>query len=371
MKLTINPWFVFLALFLVACNNESDRWSNAVERIPEPALDQLTSQARNQLVQQQQSLLRLINSGSASSISVAGQIAEMGKLYLAYNFYLSAEAAFDQALQLSPNQHDWLYLRGVSLEYAGEIETASKAYTNFLQSKPDDIPALIRLAEIEILQNQTKQANQLLKRVLIQQPEHAAALAAAGRMALETGNPEQAVKRLTQALKSQPTANNLYYPLANALSQLDRTEEAKRYLTLNGQQKVVLADPLVEQIQSLVVGASSHIELARRAHQSGDTKTAMSHLEAALGYEPDNATALHNLATILGQHQRSLELLQHALSVSPKNLNIRFDLATALASLGRLQQAKTEFSEIVKARPDDKEAQRRLNAINAALEANQ
>jgi tetratricopeptide (TPR) repeat protein len=125
-------------------------------------------------------------------------------------------------------------------------------------------------------------------------------------------HPEQAVKRLEQALKNDPANSRIESELAQVLARCDRLDEA-----------VVHAKHAVELAPENEAAAQTWCKLALRRKDYGDAVTAG----------------------------------RDALSLDPTDQETHFNLGSALANLRQIPEAISHFSAIVNANPSRAEAQ--------------
>jgi len=88
-------------------------------------------------------------------------------------------------------------------------------------------------------------------------PALAAAQAGLGEIALSNGNFSSAIHSLEQALKTQPEATSLHYPLAMAYRKAGALNKARAHLQENGRVKPRIPDPLMDNLKALKQGQVS------------------------------------------------------------------------------------------------------------------
>jgi tetratricopeptide (TPR) repeat protein len=109
-----------------------------------------------------------------------------------------------------------------------------------------------------------------------------------------------------------------------------------------------LLETLKQQIDAGITSSAAHIYLAEGYFEFGNAKEAMKNWELALAKDPNNIGALNNLALVLAKMsdanvERSLNLLNKALSLSPGNAEILDSLGDVLMMAKRPKDAINKF----------------------------
>jgi putative PEP-CTERM system TPR-repeat lipoprotein len=315
------------------------------------------------------------------------------------------EKALDLARRLQvnhPEDPDLLDLLGKAQLARGDVQGALESYKQLAQALPRSAPALMQVASLRLLMNNTTQAEDDLKSVLAIQPDfpsaqvelaglyvrkgsHDLALMIAERlqrqhpqgaagyqlqgdilMARHQGAPALAAYERAYALHA---TNELVIKIDNALRQAGRVPEAEGRLG-----KWLAAHP--DDVRALAYRAQTWIG-------AGDFKRAAAQLEDVLKRQPGNPIALNNLATCYqalgdaralataeaalrgapqradvmdtlgwilvdnGDAGRAVTVLREAQALAPKARDIRFHLAAALAASGDKEAARKELESLL------------------------
>ncbi len=200
---------------------------------------------------------------------------------------------------------------------------------------------------------------------------------------------EQAVESFETALRLQPSATAVHYPLALAYRDLGRTEAMRAQLARVGEGKVRFADPLAEEVQRSVTGVGPHLAIGHIALRAGDLEGAAERFASALEADPGSAQAHHAMALVLERQGRSaealaeidraaalaprepellraaadahlragndwaaIELLRGAIELAPDYRTL-LDLAMALERTGNLKEANDRYREASVAEPGE------------------
>jgi putative PEP-CTERM system TPR-repeat lipoprotein len=315
----------------------------------------------------------------------------------------------DKALELArrlqvshPENPDLLDLRGKAELAKGDLPAALESYKQLAQALPRSAPALMQVAALRLVMNNTTQAEADLKSVLAIQPDfpsaqlelaalyvrkgsHDLALMVADHM--QRQHPQGAAGFQLQGdilmAKHQPAAalpaferayslhatNELAIKIDNALRQTGRVPDADRRLAT-----WLAAHP--DDVRVLAYRAQAWMD-------AGDFKRAAAQLEDVLRRQPGNPVALNNLALCYqslgdaraqataeaalkgapkradvmdtlawilvgkGDAARAVTLLREAQALAPKARDIRYHLAAALAANGDKAAARKELDGLL------------------------
>jgi Tfp pilus assembly protein PilF len=123
-------------------------------------------------------------------------------------------------------------------------------------------------------------------------------------------------------------------------------------------------------IAAAIPSADAGLGLANCRGKSGDLRGAAQALEAAQSAEPGNPVVIANIGLLeLRQKQtpQALEHLRRALSIDPGLLEVRFELALALARSGDRQGASQEAETLLKQLPAGAPQRAEVERLLAAL----
>ena len=126
------------------------------------------------------------------------------------------------------------------------------------------------------------------------------------------------------------------------------SDEIAKLLTLRIKPTKRLLEILKIQIEAGITTSAAHIYLAEGYFEFGNTKEAIKNWELALAKDPNNIGALNNLALVLAKIssanvERSISLLNKALSLSPGNAEILDSLGDVLMIAKRPKDAINKF----------------------------
>ncbi|MBF0495764.1 MAG: tetratricopeptide repeat protein [Deltaproteobacteria bacterium] len=154
---------------------------------------------------------------------------------------------------------------------------------------------------------------------------------------------EDARRATEQALSIRPHSNTLSN-LGLIYSRLGQSQRAKA---------------VIEQALKINPNnASALFNLAHEIHEQGDTRQAIELLEKAIKNEPWQTNAYVALARMwvtLGSSEKAVAVLRRALLDNPKNHLTFNELGHTYKDMGLISQAKENFLETIKIKPDFKE----------------
>ncbi len=353
---------------LAGCRQPEDS-APALEPVPRPSLENLDGVARARIDERRSAFDGAVRS-IRDSRRLAAEYGELGRTYFAFAFRDAALACFTNASRLAPDEFRWRYFLGALLKERGELNAAAVELEQALELHPGDLPAGLHLARVELDRGRLEAARALYRRLLAEDPELAAAHYGLGMIALAEKDPVAAIAHLERAASLDAKASAAHHALGTAYRRTGDLEKARHHLGLGGAERPRFADPLLDDLASLATGARVHLDQGMRAQQAGDLERAAAHFEKAAELDPENATARHNLGSVLGglgRHAEALPHIERAIELDPKRRDTHFDRATALTRLGRLDEAAAAFERVLAIDPGDRLARYRLALVLSSL----
>jgi tetratricopeptide (TPR) repeat protein len=157
----------------------------------------------------------------------------LGRVYEKLNRIADARREYEVAVSAALTGRATLYASIGRLSRAeGDFTRATDALERRLQLTPNSPAAHKELARVYLEQDRTEQALAAFRAAVSIDPRDAEAHAAIGRIRLDAGQPAEAIPALRRALDLAPTLYEARYPLALALRQTGRGDEAARELVL-------------------------------------------------------------------------------------------------------------------------------------------
>lgn len=211
----------------------------------------------------------------------------------------------------------------------GRIAEAMAAYGAILARRPDDIPALIRSAELTYRHAGLAQALIPYRHLAELQPGEPRWPMAVGRIYMEIDRYELAASSFGEAARLAPDDADVRFALAEAEFLAGRLPECLADLDQVGRARP--EDPRIEPARAECLLAM------------GQTEAAAGRLEAILTRDPAHTRALRLLGEISlrrGELTRALGLLERARDVAPRDWRVLYQLARAYDRLGRRDEAR-------------------------------
>ncbi|MHB1332334.1 MAG: XrtA/PEP-CTERM system TPR-repeat protein PrsT [Sulfuriferula sp.] len=350
----------------------------------------------------------------------------LARHYLAINEHQKALSIAKGGLEANRDSPEAMNLLATSQLAAGEKENALASFQKLVELVPQSPSALIRLANAQLALKQTGNARASVDRALQLKPDFLDAQVALIGLDIQAGRYSQAIltarkvqRQLPRSavgwglegdalmMQKQPAMALLKYetawhlqntgPLAvkihNAQILVGKSVEADTGLFAwlkthpeDASSRLYLAQSLMGRGNFKLANQNYAIlaqkfpnnmlilnNYASSLQAAGDPR-ALDYAERANKLAPDNPVVMDTLAVILtsqGKPQRALQLLKQAQSKDPKNAQINFHYAQALAKSGDTIQARMELERLLSsgsAFPEQTEARTLLKQLKNTRE---
>jgi tetratricopeptide (TPR) repeat protein len=385
----------YAAVWLVACSmacggaSPSSTTSRpALRPVALPDISSAAADAQSRLRERHESLTRTIADTGASPQALATAYGEMGKLFLAAEYFDAADACFVNAGTLAPSDRRWPYYLAHAYRRSNRNDQAAEAFARVLTLQPNHVPSLVWLAEIHLAANRTDEARRLLETARDIEPQSGAVLYGLGRAALARQDFAAAVQHLESALTVAPAASRIHYPLALAYRGVGNRQQAEAHLTRRGEVDLPPVDPLMGEVANLLQNAAAYETRGAQALDARDWPGAIAELTKAIEIAPRNAYTRLNLGTAYymqrdadraldqyreavrllpslarahfgigvlmetrGQDRPAIESFTAAVMNDPEYLEARFSLANALRRTGRVQESLPHYADVLRINP--------------------
>jgi len=365
----------------------------SLEPVALPDLSNAAESVQSQVRARYAGLEAAIAKADTPSSALADAYGEMGKLFIATEYYDAAEACLENAAVLAPSEMRWPYYLGHVFRLKNDPMKAASAFERAIAIKGDEVPALVWLAEMHLTLNEPQAAEAPLGKARALEPNAGAVLYGLGRVALAKQNYAEAVSDLERALTAAPQATRIHYPLAMAYRGLGKKDQADAHLRLRGNGELTPPDPLMGELADLLQNASAFEARGSKALEDKQWSEAVAQLSKAIALAPNNASTHLNLGTAyymqgdadraMGQYREAIRLspsftrahfvlgllletrgddrgaideFTATIGGDPKNLDARFSLANALRRNGRVEESLTQYDEILRADPSVSQA---------------
>ena len=279
----------------------------------------------------------------------------------------------------SPSEPRWPYYLGHLYRSRNQLDSSAASFTRAVSIDARFVPALVRLAELEVDLDRSDQASERLHAAVAIDPGCAAAHFHLGLIAQAAGDAESAVDSFDRALELQPAANAIRRPLALALRDLGRIDEARRALEAAGDVAVSLPDPLMIALHRMSVSYWEKLAEGERLLREEKAEPARAALEEATGDDPLAAPPRVLLGELLAQRGSMVEArrqLELAVFLAEKSPEANQRLGRLWAAQGEFARAIEAYSSALEDEPGDgatwfelAQAERRAGNTSAALAA--
>lgn len=210
----------------------------------------------------------------------------MGAMTLRRNADYSSELRMWQTtVRTSPGHPRAQYDLGVSLEHAGQMQTAILHYQKAVELKPTYVEALNNLGHALSISGKPTEGMIYLRRALDAKPDLAEAHCNLGYALAQQGNYREAATQFEEALRLKPLYAEAHNNVAIVLAVEGRSQEA-----IGHWEEALRTDPGL---------SDAHNNLAFALAQLGKTNEAIAHFEEAVRIKPDYAQAHIGLAKLL------------------------------------------------------------------------
>ena len=286
---------------------------------------------------------------------------------------------------MAPREFRWPYYCGRLYQDEGETKNAIAYLKVALELRPDDIAVLVSLAQTYQADGQSDLAKGLFEKAVAVDPSQAGAQAGVGEIALSKGDFALAIRSLEAALKLQPEATNLHYPLAMAYRKMGDVTNALAHLQKKGSGKPTVPDPLMDQVMDLKRGQRAlwvqgnkalaegrladaikayeemlatadkadpipRIHLGVAMAQAGDLKGAVEQYQQVLRMAPGSAVAHYNLGVLSLELKSEREALNHfnaTVALDPGFRLAHFQMANVLMREDRFAEAASHYQRAI------------------------
>jgi tetratricopeptide (TPR) repeat protein len=317
--------------------------------LPVPAVPAEKQDARTRkLIGEREGALREQLDRKAERSDLAAAYGELGQAYHAFGFFELALACYENAARLDPQVFAWPYLTGRVLAELNRTAPALDAVEKALALQPTNLPARVYQGDLQRALGRFDDARASYEKALEASPDLGAAWSGLGQVAVLTGDYARAVELLEKALRAEPHARRLHYPLSVAYRKLGQAEKADRHLAQREAGEATVPDPLLDGV--LELNPYNQAQRGLEALQGGRAARAVTLLRAASQAFPDNIEIRLQLGaalTFVGDPQAALAEFQEALRGQPGNPHVHYNLGTTLRVLGRDQEALTHLRRAV------------------------
>ena len=304
-----NPYFPGIVLLLLISTAQAQAGSGDQILIPErkdlialhwPDLTQLEVNVREQITASQAELTAVVKDRASSETQLSEAYGKLGQVYQAYSLNPPARECYRNAGLLAPKDFRWIYLLGTLDRLEGNFDEAITRYRLVMTLQPDYVPALVNIGNVLLEQNRLQDAVVAFKAALEIEENTPAAHYGLGQVAISKRDYPEAVAQFEKTLAQLPSANRVHYSLAMAYRSLGNAKKVEEHLSKQGSVGVRVRDPLVDDLQDLIVCERVVLARANRAIEAKRFAEAAVELRKVVSLKPDNVSTESGFSFAIG-----------------------------------------------------------------------
>jgi tetratricopeptide (TPR) repeat protein len=352
-----------------------DSWK--VQAVPVPDLSGLPASVQAQVRDRYAVLAEKAASPATSSDDLARAHGDVGLILMAAGYHAAAAISLRNAQALAPREPAWPYYLGQLFLLTSDQANTLKSFERALELRSTDLPTIVRLGEAYLDQARPDDAERVFLKGLAIDPRSAAILEGLGRVALARGDQRRAVEHLEQTLSIDPQATRVHFPLAQAYRGLGDQQKAEMHLSLRGDGRPGLYDPLMQAYYWLLDSPDAHYNRGVLAMQAGKWAAAADLFRKGLALDPESTALGHGLGLALywmGDGDAALQQFEDVLKRAPDYVETHVNLGVLLAQRRQFRDALRHFAAAAKYEPDridvhvgQAEMRRNLGELAASL----
>jgi len=348
-------------LFVFSCQTYADNldslpphWQQQLDTVIQVDISPLKPAEQKAIGQARAKVDALLLSVKTDTKQLAREYGKLGNQYLTHGLYTSADACYNNAIQLAPDHFPWAYYSAYLAQEDGNMQAALSRLEQASELDPEYLPAVYRLAQVNLDLNQLDEAYALFNALLSETEFEAAAQNGLGQVYLLKQEYTRAVEHFTRALELAPEATSIHYPLALSLRAAGEKQLAKQHLQQFGKHELVIRDPLIDALEALKDPASRHFVAAMSAVLKKEYGSAITEFEHGLQYEPNNTAARTSYARVLflnNDKEKSRDQLKQVIAQKPDTTLALFLLALLYDESNENEEAAKLYRRVIKLDP--------------------
>jgi predicted O-linked N-acetylglucosamine transferase (SPINDLY family) len=253
------------------------------------------------------------------------------------------QVTIQQAFQLALQHHQ-----------AGRLREAEQLYRQILAQQPQHIDALHLLGVSAHQGGRIDIAVDLIRRAIALQPDFTEAYCNLGNALKDKGQLDDAIAAYRQALAIKPDFAEAHYNLGNALREKGQLDAAIAAY----QQASALRPDFAEAFNNL----------GNALNENGQFVAAIAACRQAIALRPNYAEALNNLGNALkenGQFDGAIAACRRAIAVRPNYPQAHYNLGNALRAKGQVDEAIAAYRQAIALKPNYAEVHNNLGTALA------
>ncbi len=304
--------------------------------------------------------IELIDSTRREVVARPRSAAAWGKLGMvlrAHGYAEESSFCFEQAERLDPAEPRWPYYRGLTLVLTEPAEGLACLRRAVARWKGGPLGPRFRLAEVLLEQGELDEAGELLEQAREEAPDHPRGHLLRARLAFARQRWKTVLAEVRGCRDDRHSRRAARLLAAEAWQRLEEPGRAEQALAEARQlpPDVPWSDPLVAEVEDLVVGRKARLALASNLERQGQVDQAVGVLEQVVEEHPRDGPAWVQLGQALrrlGRFAPAEQALERALEVGPGNVEAWFELGVVRVFLSKRDQAIEAFREAARLKPD-------------------
>lgn len=335
-----NIWLMGVLLVLFACNGKTPPTTEP--KTVEPQAPVTVSEA-----------ITSISDSIAQDSTNAQLYLHRAKAYLVNEQVGAAMVDINKSLQLAPNNMETYLLLADVYYMLGDEGNINTTLNRASEIDPMDARPMVKLAELNLLQQNFNLAAAYLDKALKQ----------------STYNPRAYfVKGMYFIVAQQDTVNalrNFQIAAEQDASFYDPVEQVCRIYA--AQQPPYALEYIRKAQQQFPEQVNARYELALYLQSHGYPEEALQHYDTLLQLQPDNYIVLYNVAYVnfvyLEENETALEYFDKALKINPNYLDAYYNKGRVLEQMGDYVQSAEIYKEILRNHPNYQLAVEAINRV--------
>lgn len=249
----------------------------------------------------------------------------------------------------------------------GFFKEAKDLYRSILTQNPRNADAIFRLGTMALQFQQYDKAVSYINQAIILSPKISSMYINLGAAYIQLNQHEEAILAYDKALNLDPNNSNAYFNKGRALQTLDRplktNQNSSSFTTWRLLQITDARECYKRAIEINSKEPDTWVNLGVVEHELGDHISALNAFEMAARIDPECAAAYANSAAVLfdkGLHEISQILMDKAISLQPDNVDYKYRLSLFMLSSERLEKGWKYFDTRFKA---EEKARAALRAV--------
>jgi tetratricopeptide (TPR) repeat protein len=296
--------------------------------------------------------------------------ATLGMVYAANSLWNEALVAFQNAVQLNSKEPLARLYIAVSEQELGNNNEAMELFRQITSQFPDFAPGFYRLGDTMLRSGRVDEAEPPFKRLVTMVPREWRGYAGLGEIKLRKGDFAEAAKFLEKSVQLDPNAKLAHHLLGLAYRGLGRLADARLEMSLGVNNKhYPMEDAWAATAAQHMKLLPDLFEIAREYEEAGNPAAAVTILEQARAYHPNDTGVMTHLAGAYhaaGQPQKARELLLEVIKRDDHNLPAFTTLAFCCVESGLNEESLAHADRAVTLDPGNTQAHRaKANALLA------